>query len=409
MNRRIAAALAFSLVAGAPSVDAQTRVLNFVRDTSYNMRVHGLQRFTNVLVGRDGRMLFTPEYWNGEVVLFDSLFKKQAFTFKIGRRTDIAYFTQIGWVGDSVWVLDPLYKQVVYVGSNGEMAKSIGFPSWVRPFWKDRRQYPLFARMTWYAAYPDGTLLTEPAQPRHLLDTPGYDPTQRMLVRIDGDGRIVKLIARMPQMDGRFQLRSGTEKKAFTVSGYAKSHWAVSSDGLRVAVVTPVASDSGAFQVTTINDNGDTLFSRRYVVEANRFNAKRRDSLVAGFPAFGRYSEEQVRDTIKKLMPEFFSPVTGVDVGVDYSVWVTIRRPTTKVDEGEWFVVDATGEPRGIVTLARNTKFVSRSLDRIWTQQVDRAKNTAFVIRYLPKDATATRPSRSVRAGASSQPETPRE
>ncbi len=409
MILRWAVAIVVVSVAVAPSAAAQVRALDFVRDTSFNLRALGISRFGQAIAGRDGRMLFAPEYWNGEVVLVDSSFKKQPWTFKFGRRTEVAYFTQIGWVGDSVWVLDPAFRQIVYVGADGNVAKSIGFPSWVRPFWRDRRKYPLFANMMWHAAYPDATLLAEPVAPRHLLDTPGYDAGQKMLVRIDGDGRIVRLVARMPRMDGKLQLRSGTERQSIIVPGYAKSLWSVSNDGNRIAIVSPVTSDSGVFHVTTVDQNGDTVFSRRYAVEANRNNRTRIDSVLGVQKAFGRYTAAMVQDTVRKLMPTFFSPVSGIDVGVDYSVWVTIRRPSTKTEDGEWFVVDSAGEPRGIVTLPRTSKFVSRSLDRVWLQQVDRVKNTAFVIRYRPRGAIATRPTRSARAGASSPPARPQE
>src|SRR5690349_18269226 len=177
---------------------------------------------------------------------------KQPFKMSLGRGrgSDVFYVTQWGLVGDSVWVLDPVYKQVVWVGMDGTVKKSVGWPSWVRPFWADRRKYPLFASIRyWYAAYPDGTILVWPGEPRRVLDTPGYDPNQDLIVRIDGDGRIVRTVARVPSMDGRFELRGGTEKMTVTVPNYPKVLSRVSSDGRRVAVVSPIATDSGAFRI----------------------------------------------------------------------------------------------------------------------------------------------------------------
>jgi len=413
MNRQIVAALAAaSLVVGAEPASAQWKALKFDRDTSYNLRALGFQRPAQILVGRDGRMLVAPEYFNGEAQAFDSTFKKLPWNLKTARGPggDVFYFTQWGWVGDSVWVLDPFYKQVAIIGSTGTLTTSIGWPSWVRPFWRDRRKYPLFSSVrTWHAAYPDATVLVEPSQPRRLLDTPGYDPDQNLLVRIDGDGRILKTVASMPAMDGRFQLRSGTERQWVTVPNYARSLWKVSADGRRIAVVSPIPADSGAFRITAIDENGDTVFSRRYAIEAARIAKARIDTIVNSQKAFGRYTVDQMRDTVRKLMPEFYSPLITVDVGLDYSVWVSVRRPSTKIEDAEYFVVYAKGEPKGVVTVPRPTKFVARSLDKLWVIQQDRVKNLTLLIRFLPAGAKAARPSRSVRAAASSPQERPPE
>jgi hypothetical protein len=405
-TRNLALVLALATLVSSP-LSSQWRPLNFARDTSYNMRLLGFPRPAWVLAGRDGRMLLVPEYFQGEVVAYDSMFKKLPWTLSVGRgpNGDVFYVTQWGWVGDSVWLLDPFYKQVAIVGAKGTLAKSISWPTWVRPFWSDRRKYPLFSSvLAWHAAYPDATLLVEPTQPRHLLDTPQYDPDQRMLVRIDGDGRILKTIARIPAMEGRFQLRSGTEKQWVTVPNFAKAIWKASTDGRRIAVVSPISSDSGAFRITAIDENGDTVFSRRYAVEAARIAKERIDTILAAQKEFGRYTAAQVRDTVRKLFPAFYSPIVSADVGLDNSIWVSVRRPSTKVEDAEYFVVDAKGEPQGVLTVPRPTRFVSLSLGKIWVIQQDRVKNTSLLIRFLPAGAKGARPFRSELSGASSLP-----
>ena len=405
-SRSVVALIALATGARASPASGQWRALTFVRDTAFDLKALGFPRPAQILAGRDGRMLLAPEYFRGEVVAFDSAFRKLPWKVQLGRAPggDVLIVTQWGWVGDSIWVLDPIYKQVAFVGSDGSVRKSIGWPSWVRPFWRDRRKYPLFANMTWHAAYADASLLVEPSQPRRLLDTPGHDPNQKLLVRIDGDGRILRTVARMPLMDGRFQLRSGTEKQWLTVPNYPKTAWSVSTDGLRVAVVSPMAADSGAFRVTLVDENGDTVFSRRYAVEAARIARARIDTIVAGQRAFGRYTVEQVRDTIRKLTPAFYSPVVSVSVGLDYSVWVSVRRPSTRVEDAEYFVVDAKGEPQGVVTVPRPTRFVARTLDKLWVMQQDRAKQTNLLLRFVRGGVRGARPSRSGRGVASSPP-----
>ena len=406
MHRRILVALAATMlsVASSSPAAAQWHALTFVRDTSFNLRSKGFTGNGLVLARRDGGMVLAPEHFRGELAAFDSAFQKLPWSVQLGRGPggEVFYVTQWGWVGDSLWLLDPFYKQIAIVGSKGNVTKSIGWPSWVRPFWKDRRTYPLFANMTWHGAYPDASLLVEPAQPRHLLDTPGYDPDQKLLVRIDGDGRILKTVARKPAMDGRFQLRSGTEKQWVAVPNYAKTVWAVSTDARRVAVVSPIATDSGAFRIVVTDANGDTAFTRRYAVEAARIAPSRIDSIAARQQKFGRYTAAQVGDTVRKLTPAFYSPVISADVGLDYSVWVSVRRPSTRIEDAEYFVVDSLGEPQGVVTMLRQTRIVARSLDKYWVSQLDRGKQTNLLIRFVRAGATGARPSRSAQGAARS-------
>ncbi|HEX7938053.1 MAG TPA: hypothetical protein VF483_03615 [Gemmatimonadaceae bacterium] len=405
MNTRTAAVAALLAVALARPVSAQWRPLHFVRDTSFKLRDLGVNRAGRVLPGRDGRMFITQQDFNAEVIEVDSAFHKLPWTFKVDRgpNGDVYYVRDWGWVGDSIWVLDPVFRQVAFIGTAGTLTKSISWPSWIRPAWSDRRKYPLFANVfMWLGAYPDGTLLVQPIQPRHLLDTPGYDPDQQLLVRIDGDGRILKTVARIPAMEGRFELRSGTERQWVNVPNYAKSLWRVSSDGRRIAVVSPIASDSGAFRVTALDENGDTVFTRRYAIQAERLSKAHVDSVLAMQQPFGRYAVEQVRDTVRKLLPAFYTPVASVDVGLDYSVWVAVRRPTTKIEDAEYFVVDAKGEPQGVVTVPRATKFASVALDKLWVIEQDRVKQSTLLIRFVPAGVRGARPSRSGRGGASS-------
>jgi hypothetical protein len=401
----VCAAAAVLCAAFAPNVGAQAKRLTYARDTSFNLVAMGVRRVSTVLVRKDGYMVVAPEYFYGEALAFDSAGKKQPWSVTFGRGSDseIGWAQQWGWAGDSVWVVDRMYEQVALLGSDGKIAQSVGFPSWVRPSWGDRRQYPLFSTMAWHAMYSDGSLLVEPSQVRRLFDTPAYDPDQKLLVRIDRDGKILHTVARIPAMDGRLTLRTGAERKVVNIPFHGRSHWKVSSDGERVAVVTPLTSDSGAFRVTMLNSMGDTVYSRRYTVDARRVPTATADSFAANVAAFGRYTKEQMRDTVRKLMAEWGSPVMGVQVGVDHSAWVSFRTPTTATVDAEWMVIDAKGDVVGTTVLLRQFKVIAATVDRIWTVEHDRAKQASLVVRYA-RSAKAVRPTRSASASASLPP-----
>ena len=412
VNRTLSrAGVALAALCAVPA-GAQARRLTYVRDTSLDLVRQGQGgRTVMALIRRDGYMIVAPEYFFGEATAFDSNGKKQAWHLPLGRGpdTEVGLVTAWGWAGDSLWVADNGFQQLALIGGDGKVSRSIGFPSWVRPSWGDRRLYPLFSRMAWHSMYGDGTLLVEPYQVRRLFDTPGYDPDQKLLVRIDRDGKILRTVARAPAMEGQLLLRSGTERKTWNVPNYPRSYWKTSTDGERVALVAPMPGDSGAFRVTLVSGQGDTLFSRRYAIDAARVSKAVTDSFLTTVKAFGRYSAQQVRDTISKLIPPFRSPVAAVLVGVDHSVWVSIRRPKSEPQEAEWMVIDEKGEVVGTTLLPRGLKMTAVSVDHLWSVEPDRVKQTSTIVRYRRADAKGVRPTRSPSSSGSSSLARPRE
>lgn len=413
---RVALLLGASAGAGigagaAPAAAQPARRLEFVRDTAIDLAGAGVRGPATALVRRDGRVLAAASYLRGAVIALDSFGRKLPWTMPLGRgsESDVSWVSHWGWVGDSLWVMDPYYRQIAIVGADGRVARSIRFPSWVRPFWRDRRKYPLFSQMTWHAAYDDGTMLVEPSQPRRLLDTPGYDGSRKLLVRIDADGRVLRTVASVPAMDGRMQLRSGTERRWVTVPNYPRAMIKVATDGRRIGVVEPLAEDSGAFRVTLLTGGGDTVFTRRYVTEAVRVDRARLDSALGRIVPLGRYTAEQIRDTILRQVAAFHSPVAGLELGLDYSVWVWIRRPTSNVQDAEWLVLDERGEPLGVALLPRTLKLVGRSTNRLWAIENDRVKQRSTLVLFRRADVRGARPVRSGRGTASSSPARPRE
>jgi hypothetical protein len=254
--------------------------------------------------------------------------------------------------------------------------------------------------MDWEALYPDGTMLVLPARPRALFDTPGFDRSKSYLMRVNADGKILRVVTQVPAIDTRLQLVDGTQRKAFGHPFLRRTVWKVSADGERIAIAEPLttANDSGAFRVTMLNAAGDTVFSRRYVVETTRNPPEAIEAALAGIQAFGRHSADWIRDTLRKEIPVFASRVLGVTVGVDHSAWVSLR---STVPEHRLFVIDARGEPVGTVGFPPNWRPGGYSLDRIWTtERVGPARNfrSSSVIRLKRVTPTTARPARSAPA-----------
>lgn len=387
--------------------------LQYAPDLTIDLAKGGMRGVDQMIVNKRGKMVVVHAVYPRELIAFDSLGRKNKWPLQIGRRSaksDISVINNTGWVGDSMWIADTGFDQLAVIDSSGRLVRSIERPSWVRPFWRDRRKYPLFRGLNWQALYPDGTMLVIPLSPRALFDSPVYDRSKMHLLRVNADGKILRTVARVPAGETRLQLRDGMERTQIGVPFFAKTSWKVSEDGQRIAIVRPLttASDSGAFRVTTLNANGDTLFSRRYSVETRRVPTDEVEKTLATVKPFGRYSAEWIRDTLRKQVPVFESRVLNVGIGVDHSIWVWLRSP---IQETRAFVIDANGDPVGTVAFPPPWKLGALSVDRVWTtQRIGSLRNPMFnIVRLQRVTATAARPSRSASASASPRRSTPRQ
>jgi hypothetical protein len=405
---------ALALPAPSRAQESQPPAFRFVPELSIDLSRLNVRRGGGLLsVSPSGRMLFLPELYRSEFRPFDSTGAELGWTLMVGRATDseIGFVQRVGWIpGDTLWVADQAYDHVVLVDPGGRVFRSLERPSWVRPRWSDRRRYPLFSGFILEAVYPGGELLVRPTRPRHLFDTPLFDRDHLYLLRTDRDGRILRTVMKVPALDGRIELRDGTERRMQRVDYFPRTFWKVSSDGQRVAVVTPALRDSGSFTVTMLDAMGDTVFSRPYRARAVRIPPARRDSILARIQGFGRHSAQAVRDTVRALMPDFESPVVLVAVGIDHSVWVWLRQPGNSMQEWTTLMISPTGQVVGTAVLPRSFRAAEVSMHNVWAITREGSGNALQLRRFRrePLPATAARPARIARSAASSPPAQPR-
>ena len=403
MRSHLLAALALLWLA-AP-LNAQAKEFVFVPELKVDVSKVNLRRGGGMLtVGPKGQMVFLPEFYRSAIHAYDSTGRDLGWQLPIGRgaNQEIGWVRRMGWIGDSLWVHDHMYDQVVVVDPAGRVARSLETPSWVRPGWGDRRRYPIFADMEWRGVLGDGSILVLPSRSRNIFDTPQFDRDAHHLVRADADGRILNTVARIPRMTGNLELRSGAERARVRVEHFAPTFWQVGNDGQRIAVVTPSRVDSGAFTVTVVKPAGDTVYSRAYRAAARKVSQGFRDSALAKIKPFGRHSAEAIRDTVDKLMSRFVSPVVNVSVGVDGAVWVWLREPGRAPNEWRAMILDPAGNVVGMTTLPRSFRAAEVSTDHLWA--ITRDGNLAYLERFRRAPATAARPARSARTSASSRP-----
>lgn len=352
------------------------------------------------------RVLTVPQY-RGAISAHDPGGNDAGWSLAVGRTSEVESVARVGtFSGDSVWMADARHSLVLIVDERGRIARGMDRPSWVRPAWRDRHRFPLFAEMSWEAVYPEGDMLVRPARPRALFDTPGFDRSAINLMRVDRDGRILKLVATINGEDVRITLRSGSESRRQQVAYFARTFWQTSPDGRRVVVVSPAGlADSGAFVVTAINDQGDTLFRRRFVAPTQRISPAHVEASLARIRPLGALSAEQIRDTVRKHIPAFVHPVTGVSAGVDHSVWVWVAAPGATSREVTALVLDSTGSAVGLARIPRMTGAPVVSRDRIW--MLERDGSQLSLVRLRAGGTRAAPPVRSAPVRAPSRRATP--
>ena len=304
--------------------------------TARQIKAQGSSMPANVSVAPDGRMVVIPKAFFGGIHAFDASGKSLGWNVAVeGPKAEIGWVGTWGWTGTTFWVGDPRYGQVVLVNTKGRIVRSIEYPSWVHPHWADRRKYPLFASMEVRAVYPDSSMLVVPLRPRSVLDTPGYDRERSQLVHVSPSGAIERTITTFDPVRGNLR---------------AHDFQAVSSDGFRIALVSPgtTATDSGTVRVVMVNEKGDTIFQRRIPQPAVR-----------------------VRQAAVDKIPAFRSFVTDAFVGNDYTTWVVQRPVIDSAKARDAIVLDPRGNPIAVVALPDG--ITPRAVDRQHMWGIDRA------------------------------------
>jgi hypothetical protein len=344
--------------------------LNAVADLRLTAPVLGLSpgafgRGAHLGIAPDGRIVVAPTF--GEILDLDTAGHRLSWKIPIGGRdAEVRNVERLGWAGNTLWIIDGGFQQIALIDPKGKVTKSLEHPSWVRPSWADRRNFPVFGSITPLAWAADSSWLVIPYRERSVLSTPGYDSTLQYIMKITEGGSIQKVIARVPRYEGGVRFPIGRGNRMVSVPQLGQTRWGVSTDGLGVAIVrvNSQGQDSATFRVTYIGDKGDTVFSRLYPYTPVKISPQSRDSLrerVQG--RIGSRSEEEVRNAVAEKIPPFYAPVQAVVIGRDRTIWLLQYRTG---EENPWLVLDATGEQLGTVMLSKDYFLEAAERQRAW-------------------------------------------
>lgn len=385
------------------------RHLTPTQDLRIGAQALGAARDVLIALAPDGRVIVAPRFGGLWIVAFDSLGNRLPWKIAVGRRDDseILVPSRIGFIAGTatMWVADNGYQQVALVDADGKVFKSLESPSWVHPTWAERRKYPVFANSQAFALYKDESMLLLPGRERALLETPGYDRSGLHLLRTSSSGSIQRTVAMVPSLQDRLELHAKRCEHVIPIPFGTPATWAVSADGSRLVVVKSgvSAADSGTVRVTTLDDHGDTVFSRIVPQPAVRIPQATIDNFLSMHRGCGDFSTEEIRDSLTRRLAAFKSFVVGVLPGRDQTTWVTMRPEADTATERTAIGLDERGGIIGVATLPPNQLLVGADRNHLWMIEGGRMRAPVALVRYK-LDATPVQPPRSGRAGAPSSP-----
>jgi len=395
---RAPASTILALVAGAlcaaTRVDAQGKPprLKATVDLRIDSALANPIRQAIILPGPSGEIIVSPQEAQGTMRWFDA--NGRALPFKVpvgyGRDNDVRWVTRLGWLGSTLVAIDPGFRQFAMLDRAGKVAKSLEYPSMIRPGWSDRHKYPLFSRYDAFGVYANGDLLVRPGEPKELMSTKEFDSTYSYFMRTNENGSISRVVGRVPRNEGVLERRSENSRWIYRVPFFPRTMWDIAADGSKIAIVSQALKgpDSASYRVTIVGEKGDTLLSRKFPTALVAIPKKSADSALARVSGSLRnHPLEELRGLVAKEIPPFYPPIEGLILGADQTIWLLVH--STGPDR-QWLALDPAGNPIGVASVPRN--FVARAGDRthLWGFEAE-GDQLRSLVRYSITVGTAAK------------------
>lgn len=349
--------VALSMVATVSNAQS----VRLVEDLRLDATAEDFPAVTAVFVGPRGQIA-VPLFTDMQVRLFDSTGRSIA---TIGRRGsgpgEFRDIGRIGWIGDTMWVLDPRQQRTVFIGPGRQHLRTEAWP-------------PATNAGSYFFApahvYANGAMYGQ--------EVPSRSGTTSMR---SADGKLSTVTTR-------------PERPSVTYGGFGfsvplafQAQVSIAPDGSRlVEAMAPILkSTQGSFVVRARSMTGDTVFSRTFHHEAEPIPKATYDSALARvIPAPGHLIntpadlQERITAMARAMMPTHYAGVEGVIAGLDRTTWIA-RRPAN--GRRPYLVLDGRGDSIGTVVVPVSTVIRQASALQAWATETDR-DGLSSVIRF---------------------------
>jgi hypothetical protein len=385
-----AAALATALSLSAAAVLHAQRtppVLHATADLRIDGNTNDFSRMRSLLVLRNGEIV-VPQSQDHRLLYFDAQGRPAgSFGHEGAGPGEFRVVGLYGTVGDTVWVSDGQNARVTFIGPGQKLLRT------TPTLWKlksnagDGTGLPATsnAGLLVLASYANGDFLTEASLPPNVQRPTWFpsDATSSVWVVARADGVVRRVIARNSRTPERCTT-SGTinGKLHFTawIPFCDQALRAVAQDGSRIIFVSgsDITGSETSYRVTVIAPSSDTVFTREYPYHQVPIPRHVVDSVIelrAGQPGMPA-DEAQIFRSMK--LPATYPPVLRAFPGLDGTIW--LEEPAADALH-HWRILDARGEPVGIVTLP--TSVTAQVADRgtVWGIDTD-ADGIQSVVRF---------------------------
>lgn len=302
--------------------------------------------------------------------------------------------SRIGWHADTLWVIDSQLDRVTLFSRTGELIRTEPTPGRAHPLGADVGRFPEFRSAKASARVPDGSFVSYVGLETGGREGPHWGRTLTTYMHIAADGSILNLIASVPDYVnhdsyGYYHTFADGSFKGRPFPFSAPPRLDISPDGLR-SVVTEIGGRTPAdafVRMTMVATDGDTLFSRAYLVPAFALLRSVADSAIAA--AMSRIREVGAfrpaswndaalrtaaaawQERAEKYILPYYPPVrhnAETVIGRDGSVWIPLR----ETSEGSpYLVLDAAGRAMGHPVFPAGVRIGAADATVAWGVQLD--------------------------------------
>jgi len=298
-----------------------------------------------------------------------------------------------GFVGDSIWVYDPMRRRLTYLSRRGNYLGSALAPRVVRNL--DGTLATLRAgvvqRIEPFAVYPDASLLALIAN----IEDSDIIAREFWILNSEGQRSLFLAKARTPDV---VRVRNDQSASYFIdrVPFSPETAYDVAQDGSRLLLVTPLMNGPSAqLDVLVLSPEGVTLVRRIFSVNAPAIPPARMDSTVDAYRQRlervnattqpPRYAPSVIADAVRRMrsqLPQYQSPVQVARAGTDGTSWIALNGSDSR--SIQWLIVGAKGDSVGAVTLPSwgGFYFATGSMTHIWGFERDGTTEVPSLVRY---------------------------
>ncbi len=337
-----------------------------------------------MLVASDGRIIVTQSQDN-HIRVFGADGSSLATLGRPGEGPgEFSRLTRIGWIGDSIWALDPGLGRITIFDPDTGLVRSFGSPGGgLRA--PATRDDGLPLSIYDQAILPDGSIRSIVGVPRGVAVpawATGVDSGSTHYMRLSQDGGILGRIALLGPERCRVRYTIGSSGFGEMLIPLCPNRLSNDWDGavtefLAFADVPEGNPDHPVFRVSLFGYQGDTVFVRDYAYQPIAVTEAMRDSVLERDRKAQEGSPPALRDARPSFeLPTTLPPLRRVLIGRDSTVWL---EEEDDAPEHRWRVLDLQGELIKLVTVPAAVRLLVAQRDMVWGTETDENDLAAIV------------------------------